>query len=147
MLRTDKYSSGFSLIEAMVASLLIGISFVGVYGYTSFSSRFLNSSSERQELQLIADQIFNVIDTDKTNIDQYETNFHTCTAPTSGQTQKYITYKYKWCQMLYSKFGIAGTSDVRNIDVSNISGGKLVTITLQTKGKRSQVVSKKFYDN
>ncbi|HCR86546.1 MAG TPA: hypothetical protein DIV86_07715 [Alphaproteobacteria bacterium] len=145
MLQNNKLA-GFSLVEAMVASLLIGISFIGVYGYASYSTTFLTNSSERQDLQIIADQIFEVLDTDRANLSSYATNFNSCSSPTEGQTEKYHTYKYKWCQIMQNKFGTPSGSDVRSITVSNVAGGKLVTVTLQAKNKRSQIVAKKFYD-
>ena len=146
MLSKIKDNSGFSLIEAMVATAIMGISFVGVYSLMSYSQNFFQNSSERQELQLIADQMLEIIDSDKSNLALYATNFNTCTIPLPEDTERYKQYTYKWCVILQDKFGSPAATDVRQIAVSDVTGGKLITITLQAKNNRSQIVLKKFYD-
>jgi prepilin-type N-terminal cleavage/methylation domain-containing protein len=137
---------GFSLIEAMVATVIMGIAFTGIYSLASYSNNFVYNSSERQDLQVIANQIFEVIESDKTNISNYAADLKVCNAPSQSQTQKYYQYNYKWCRMLNDMFGTAASSDIRQITVTNISGGILLTVTLQAKNNRSEIVMKRFYD-
>lgn len=138
--------SGFSLIEAMVATAIMGISLVGVYSLIGYSQNFFYNSSEREELQLMADQMLEIIDSDRANIVEYNGNFNSCTAPLPEDTARSVFYKYKWCQLLTSKFGTPASTDIREISVTDVTGGRLVTITLQAKNNRSQIILKKFYD-
>ncbi|MDX1949081.1 MAG: type II secretion system protein [Rickettsiales bacterium] len=142
-----KNQKGFSLIEALIATAISGIAFVGVFGLTGYSANSINSATKQQSLQEIANQIVEVIETDKANILNYNMSFATCVAPTQGQTAEYHQNRYKWCRMLNNLVGNPKAGDVRNISV--VSGVNQVTlhITLQATGGYPEVVLKKIYDN
>lgn len=138
---------GFSLIEAMIAMAVVGIAFVGVFGLTSYSASSLNSATKQQSLQILANQILEVIESDQDNILSYNLDFTTCTAPTSEQTQTYHTYRYKWCRMLNAEIGTPRAGDIRNVSVVNSLGEIKVHITLQGVGGSPEVVLKRVYEN
>lgn len=138
--------SGFSLIEAMISTMIIGVSFAGIYSIAIFSANNLNTSSDRQKLQLVADQIMEVIESDVSNIDFYDMDFTTCNAPNSGETEDYHQYRYKWCRMLNDSLGNPATGDEREISVSTTSDGKLVHIKLESRNAETSVVMKRIFN-
>lgn len=140
-------AGGFSLIEAMVATIVIGISFAGVYTMAGYSSISLKNSIDRQKMQLIANQILESVSSDYSNIDSYNNmDFTTCVAPTGAETQTYHQNRYKWCRMLNDAVGTSAVGDIRNIKIVTSTTSKIVTVTLQSRLKNSQIVTKKVYD-
>lgn len=137
---------GFSLIEAMVSTLIISIAFAGIYTIAIFSSKTLNSSADRQRLQLIANQMMEVIESDLGDIDNYDLDFTTCTPPDSGETEDYHQYRYRWCRMLNDKVGNPATGDQREISVTNASDGKLVHISLESRNGETKIVMKRVFN-
>lgn len=145
MLQKTK-ENGFSLIEAMIAMAIMSISFVGVYTLTGYSSNTLKTSADRQKLQIIANQMFELIENDYDNIDNYDDmDFTTCVAPTSGQTQEFHQNRYRWCRMINDSIGTASVGDIRTISVTTAGTNKNVRITLESKNKGAQIVINKVY--
>lgn len=138
--------SGFSLIEAMVAMAIMGISFVGVYTLTGYASNSLKNSSDRQKMQIIANVMLEAIEIDYANIDNYNNmDFTTCVAPGNGQTQTYHQNRYKWCRMLNDAVGTPATGDIRNIRVTTSGTNKNVRIFLESRKKNAQIVTNRVY--
>ncbi len=148
MIKLNKNNQkGFSLIEALIATAISGIAFVGVFGLTGFSANSINSSSKQQSLQMVANQILEIVESDKANILNYNMNLANCTPPTESETQQYHINRYKWCRMINNLAGLTKAGDIRNISV--VSGVNQVTlhITLQASGGYPEIVLKKIYDN
>jgi prepilin-type N-terminal cleavage/methylation domain-containing protein len=148
MLQKIKYNQkGFSLIEAMIATLIMAITFTGVYTLTNYSSITLKNSVDRQKMQLIANQMIEAITIDEANIDSYNNmDFTTCNAPAVGQTQSFHLNRFRWCQMLNDAVGTPAVGDIRNIVVTTLAGKKTLHITLESRRKASQVIIKHAYD-
>ncbi len=146
MLQKIKNSAGFSLIEAMIAMAIMSISFVGVYTLTGYASNSLKSSADRQKMQIVANQMFELIENDHANIDSYNNmDFTTCAAPTSGQTQTYHQNRYNWCRMLNDAAGTSATGDTRMIKVTTSGTNKNVRIILESRNKGAQIVINRVY--
>ncbi len=141
-----KLNSGFSLIEAMVATAIIGIAFTGVFSLTIYSADTLQSAAKRQKMQIVANQIMEVIENDFANISHYNLSFTTCAAPTSGQTQNYHVNRYKWCRMLNDMLGTPRVGDVRSVAVVTTGTSNKVTVTLQGVGRQPEIVLKRVYE-
>jgi prepilin-type N-terminal cleavage/methylation domain-containing protein len=138
---------GFSLVEAMIATLIMSISFAGVYGMSGYSSISLKNSIDRQKMQLIANQMFESINSDYANVDSYNNmDFTTCAAPTSGQTQTFHQNRYKWCRMLNDAVGLPATGDIRRITIVTSGTQKIISIILQSRSKNAQIAIKNVYD-
>ena len=60
--------AGVSLIEAMVAAVVVGIGFVAIYGITTSSTRVLLNSIDREKGNMIATMIMEDIVVDVKNI-------------------------------------------------------------------------------
>lgn len=138
---------GFSLIEAMIATLIMSITFAGVYTMAGYSSISLKNSIDRQKMQLIANQILESISSDYANIDSYNNmDFITCTAPTGAQTQTYHQNRYKWCRMLNDAVGTPAVGDTRKITIVTSGTSRIMSIVLQSRLKNAQIVIKNVYD-
>ena len=139
--------NGFSLIEAMIAMLITAISFAGIFTLTAYSSTTLKNAVDRQKLQLIANQMFEIINSDYASVDNYNNmDFTTCNAPTGGQTQAYHQNRYKWCRMINDTVGTPSAGDVRKINVTTSGTSKNVRIILQSKKNATQIVINNVYN-
>jgi prepilin-type N-terminal cleavage/methylation domain-containing protein len=141
-----KNNSGFSLIEAMVATVIVGLGFTGVYTLTAFASKSIDESMSRQKLQLVANQIYEIIESDITNIDSYNIDLSTCTTPAQGATEKYITKAYEWCMRMNTEIGSVMANDSRAITVTTLSNQKAVELMLSANNGKSLVVMKRVYE-
>ena len=148
-------NQAFSLVEAMVATMIMGIAFAGVYTMVAFSESNLQSSADRQKLQLIANQMLEIIRSNKENIDDYDNmDFTSCNPPAQDQTEDYHDHRYKWCRMINDNFGSAADGQTREILISDVSVQqdyvdptnipKKVEITLEVRGNASVTVQKMF---
>lgn len=146
MQQFNKKAAGFSLIEAMVATMLTSIAFVGVFTITGFTAKQLKNSEDRQKLQIVANQIFEIIDSDTSNITSYNLNLATCTTPTSGETRKYILRPYEWCTRMNNDLGSAQSADIRTITVTISGSEKIVTVNLTSKNAANKVIIKRTYN-
>ena len=136
----NKYNqeNGFSLIEAILASAIVGIGFVGVFTLTVFSERSIQESVAREKLQMQANQILEII----FESDQYNNmDMTSCNAPDENATDTYIIRGYEWCTRLEGEVGSADTNDTRSISViTDAEGNKIVHIELETRNGEVQVV-------
>ena len=135
---------GFSLIEAIIASAIVCISFVGVYSLVMLSEQFTKWAIARQKLQLIANQIFEVIDGDVANITNYNLNLATCTNP-GASTTIYLVRSYEWCTRMQNELFAAGATDVRSITVTASGTKYIVLIRLEAYRAKAQIIAERVY--
>jgi prepilin-type N-terminal cleavage/methylation domain-containing protein len=130
---------GFSLVEAMVSTAIMGIGFVGVYTLVATSETLMSRSIGRQKVQMIADQIMDVIETDLSNINSYAMTLATCTSPATAN--QYDVRGYEWCIRLNTEIGAAVTGETRSITVTTLADGrKVVHIVIDGYNSKIQVV-------
>jgi prepilin-type N-terminal cleavage/methylation domain-containing protein len=147
LIKNPPNNAGFSLIEAMVATLIMAISFAGVYSMTAYSSVTLKNSIDRQKMQLIANQILESISGDYANVNSYNNmSFITCNAPAVGETQTYHQNRYKWCRMLNDAVGTPAAGDVRAITVTASGTSRIVGVFLESRLKNAYISTKKSYE-
>ena len=136
---------GFSLIESLVATAIVGIGFVGIYSLVMLSEQFTKWAIARQKLQMYANQMLEVIDGDVTNTDSYNLTLQTCTNPAPATTTSLVR-AYEWCYRMSNELGAAGATDVRTITVTNMGGNKRsVVIRLEAYSAKAQVIMEKIY--
>ncbi|MDB2415278.1 prepilin-type N-terminal cleavage/methylation domain-containing protein [Rickettsiales bacterium] len=137
---------GMSLIEALVATAIVGIAFVGVYGLVAMSEKSMRESVAKQKLQMQANQIMDIIDGDVDNIDNYDgIDLTDCVDP-AGATDKYLVRSYEWCSRLEGEVGEAGDDDIRSIEIETlVDNRKVVHLQLETFGGTVQIVMKRVY--
>ncbi len=144
--RSAKKEKGFSLVESMVASAIIGIGFTGVFTLTAVSESFTQRTIAKQKLQMFANQILDVIATDTANIASYGFNLETCTA--AADTSVYETRRFEWCTRLSDELGAAGTTNNRTITVTTSTDGRpAVHVLLESHAGAVQIVMRRTYDD
>ncbi|MCB2081025.1 MAG: prepilin-type N-terminal cleavage/methylation domain-containing protein [Rickettsiales bacterium] len=142
-----KQEGGFTLVEAMVATMISGIAFAGVFSLTMLSTHHMEESVSRQKLQLMAEQMLEVIESDLENVDNYAMSFATCNAPGAGETALSDTRRYEWCQRLNGEVGAPAAAETRTITITTLADQrKVVHILLEAENDGVQVVIKRAYD-
>lgn len=144
----NKYNcQGFSLIEAMVATAILGIGLTGVFSLTAYSEISMQKSLMRQKMQMTANQILEIMESDLSNIDSYSMNLTTCTDP-SPVTTTSLVRGYEWCLRLSDTVGAAQAGDTRSITVTTLGDGrKSVQITLEARNGNVQLFMTRVFDN
>ncbi len=138
---------GFSLIEAMVATMVSAITFVGVYSMASYATITTKNSADRQRMQIIAEEMLETLSADIANIDNYNNmDFTTCTAPTGSQTADFYQNRYKWCQMLNDSVGLPATGDTRKITITTSGTSRIVHIVLMSRNNKAQIIINNIYE-
>ncbi len=139
---------GFTLIEAIVATGIIGIGFVGVFSMTSASEEIIRKSLTKQILQMQAEQIFENIENDISNIDNYNFDLINCDDLDSTDTEITTVNLNKWCQRINGTVISPTTNDKRIITVTDFSeGGKIVDILFEAYNGQVQIAMKRVYDH
>lgn len=145
---------GFTLVEALVATLVISIGFAGCYTLVGYVQESTQSAIVRQKLQMQANQILDLIEADSTNISQYNNmNLKVCTVPNGGETVTSVLRKYEWCQRLTAEAHAPQTNDVRMITVTQPTvavcpapcSTYYVQVLLESDNKEIQIVMKRQY--
>ena len=139
---------GITLVEALLATALLGIGFAGVYTITALSAESMSQSVARQKMQMQANQILDLIETDTANIDQYVLNLANCAAPLGGQTEKYQLRPFEWCSRLNGEVGSALANDIRSVNITTLADGRKVAhVLLESHNGNVQVVMKRIFDD
>lgn len=138
--------SGFSLIEAMVTTAIMSIGFAGIFTIIAASEQFMSRSIAKQKVQMIADQILDIIETDQTNIDSYAMGLSTCTDPGTS-TNQFDIRGYEWCIRLQNEIGTATATETRSISVTTSGTRKIIYILIEGKQGKVQIVSARFFDS
>lgn len=137
---------GFSLLEAMISSAIIGVGLVGVVSLTAFSENYMQRSVIRHKMQMVADNMMEVIESDLSNIDSYTMDFTACPSAVEGAAT-YQVRRFEWCQTMDDKLGIATVNEIRRIVVTTQSDGKrAVEILLEDSDGATQIVMKRLFD-
>ena len=143
----QKKSRGLSLVEALVATAIMAIGFTGVYTMVTVSAQSVQQSVARQKMQIQANQILDIIESDSSNIDFYTMGLTNCTPPPGGTTLIYLIRGYEWCSRLSGEVGAATANDTRAITVTTLADQRrVVEVLLESNGGRVQVVMKRTFN-
>ena len=144
--RQTTNASGFSLIESLIATAIVGIGFVGIYSLIVLSEQFTKWAIARQKLQITANQILEVIEGDIANIDSYDmpSALMTCVDP-GAATDTYLTRSFEWCTRMSDELGDAGATDTRTISITTVGSKKTVLIVLEAYSGQAQIVMERSY--
>ncbi len=128
----------------MISAGIMALGFVGVFTLVAASEQFTTRSIARQKMQMIANQVVEVIESDLANIDSYTMNLGACVAP--GTTDKWIVRGFEWCTRLQNEIDPTG-ANIRRITVTTLADGrKLVSIFLEGRNKSALVVMRRIFD-
>ena len=142
-----KNQNGVSLIEAMVATVVIAIGFMAIYTLSITSTTILMSTLDREKGNMIANTVFEDLITDTPNLLSY----HNMDFKTVGQgSASHIAKKTKWAQTASKRFGSPQTKDKRKIQVlkKTIAGKDvfIVTIDLATRDGKAKNQFKRVFN-
>ena len=141
-------SRGFTLIEAMVATAIMSIGFVGVYSLVAFSERSIRNSTVKQKLFMQANQIYEIIESDVENIDLYSLDLTVCNPLGPGDTATWQVRRFEWCSRLNGELGVATNNETRSITVTQMPDGRrVVHILLEDLNGDVQIVMKRVFDS
>jgi hypothetical protein len=130
----------------MMATAIAGVGFIGTYTLVATSEVVTTRSIGRQKMQMIADQMFDIIDTDTANIDSYAMTLTTCIDPGAGASQA-LTRGYEWCLRLNNEIGATVTGETRSITITTLAdGSKVVHIVLDGYNSKIQVVMNRAFN-
>ena len=135
--KNTKYSKGVSIIEALLAAVIVGIGFISVYTMTTTATRMIYSASQRDNDTLSTAMIMDDMALD--NFSVADTAYHEsissskynnldltkgCGAAPTGSPKQKDRQKVRWCNFLKLKkggMGDVGTGDVRKMYVRKIT--------------------------
>ncbi len=151
---TLKQIGGFSIIEAMVALIIVSVGFIGVYSLIGAAEVFRSSAVERERTALLVEQMFEVLVLGRESaveliandpqylgaVDLNSANCQYANAQASGRplnTEDTATFLRQWCLRINAELGPAAPGDQRAIYVGQnvgLGGGisvDVVAIVLQ----------------
>ncbi len=129
-----------------MATAIASVGFVGTYTLVATSEVVTTRSIGRQKLQMLADQMFDIIDTDTANIDSYAMTLTTCTDPGVAASQP-LTRGYEWCLRMNNEIGAAVSGETRSITITTLADGtKVVHIVLDGYNSKIQVVMNRAFN-
>lgn len=149
-----KKTSGFSIIEAMVALIIVSVGFIGVYSLIGAAETFRSSAVQRERTSLLVGQMFEVLLLSREVattliatspdyngvVNLNSTNCQFTDAQDSGRptnTEDVATFFRQWCLRINTELGPGRPGDTRTITVNRnvlLSSGisvDVVAITLQ----------------
>ena len=151
---TIRKISGFSIIEAMVALIIVSVGFIGVYSLIGAAEIFRSGAVQRERSVLLVEQMFEVIVLSRepaidliANSPDYNgvVNLNAANCQFSGaqasgrpaSTEDIATFFRQWCLRINAELGPAQPGELRTISVDKnilLASGTtvdLVAIVLQ----------------
>ena len=145
---------GFTLVEVLVSVAIMAIGIAAVFGFVSISDDVLYKSRQREQLNMVATDIIEIVHSDQANIMEYvEKDLSNCAGlVTSSGKQNQKTRLNRWCAHMND---VRYFPDVTNNDIRKIRaiekdlGGKKVlvlTVELTTSDGKTAVFAKRVFD-
>ena len=135
--------NGFTLLEAMLATVIVGVGFVSIFSLAVFSERSLHTTVQKEKLEMIANQMMEVIEADLDNFTLYDvdlTDNNVCVNAAAGDQNISNARINEWCQRINDEISLSGTN-VREINAVIDGGGtRILNIVLEAKNGEAQVV-------
>ncbi len=142
--RKGGVSPGFSLVEAMVATLLLAIGFTGLFALTATSTTTLDKAFLRQNLEMQANSILEQIEQDAESASLYTLDLTDCTPPEDPNPQANL--RVIWCEQLNAATGDAQANDVRSITARVDGETTILTVHLTALDGDISVAIRRLYD-
>lgn len=138
-----KSQAGFGMLEAILASAIVGIGFAAVFTIVAYTEKSIRKSVHKQKLQLLANQIASVMEIDDDNIADYSGMDLSSCGSTAAGGELYQIKQFEWCHRLDKEAGPVATGDERMITVNQDTGISLIQIRLSMNGGDISVVVNK----
>lgn len=148
----NKHERGFTLIEVLVSIVIMMIGFVGVFGLVAVSDRTLQNSSDRAELNSLANDIIESVHSDQSNIAEYvNRKLGNCSSlsTSKGKTEQLERLK-RWCERMKGEAGETRSKDIRVIRVTKKKVGtkevNILTIELTSRDGKNTIFTKRVFN-
>ena len=148
----NKHERGFTLIEVLVSIVIMMIGFVGVFGLVAVSDRTLQNSSDRAELNSLANDIIESVHSDQSNIAEYvNKKLGNCSSlsTSKGKTEQLERLK-RWCERMKGEAGETRSKDIRVIRVTKKKVGtkevNILTIELTSRDGKNTIFTKRVFN-
>ena len=148
----NKHERGFTLIEVLVSIVIMMIGFVGVVGLVAVSDRTLQNSSDRAELNSLANDIIESVHSDQSNIAEYvNKKLGNCSSlsTSKGKTEQLKRLK-RWCERMKGEAGETRSKDIRVIRVTKKKVGtkevNILTIELTSRDGKNTIFTKRVFN-
>jgi len=99
-------NKGISIVEALVALVIIGIGFVAILQVSAFTISSMDRSMEKTKLNFLSEMIIEDMIGNPNKIDSYRNFNETCTYSTTSETDLHEQQKNKWRDKLYERDSI-----------------------------------------
>ena len=110
----DKSNKGISIVESLVALVVIGIGFIAILQVSAFTISSMDRSMEKTKLNFLSEMILEDMIGNPEKILSYDSFNETCSYSTKGGTNLHEKQKDKWRNKLAEK---------NYIQIKNSSGG------------------------
>ena len=145
---------GFTLVEVLVSVAIMAIGIAAVFGFVSISDDVLYKSRQREQLNMVATDIIEIVHSDQANIMEYvEKDLSNCAGlVTSSGIQNQKTRLNRWCAHMndFRYFPEVTSNDVRKIRASEKDLGDkkvlVLTVELTTSDGKTAIFAKRVFD-
>jgi Tfp pilus assembly protein PilV len=141
----NKKNKGVSLIEALVAIVVVGVGFASILQLAAYATRTTDVAIERNKVNFIAEMMAEDIIADKANSNNYNKTFE-CSYPvvTGSQVSDFRTKRLQENFMAVLNVEICKTGDVKKSSVTTVGEDSNATINLHLgDGNRKKYIGVK----
>lgn len=151
---TPRKSQGFSLLDALVAVAISAVGFAGIYAAVNASRAKLDNAFERQQLNLLANEMVEAVGSAISEIDGFDQSLNDCSALDSNIGSSLSTEMKSmmntWCNRLDGELGVATNAATRLLTVEDASSPdglnfKVVSLQLSDAAGKTQVATKRIF--
>ena len=147
-------NSGFTLVEVLASVAIMAVGIAAVFGFVNMTDNILNKSLQREQLNIVATDIVEIVHSDKANIMEYAgKDLCSCsgliTGPGKGNQQ---TRLKRWCAHMNAPdyFPEVTGNDVRKIRaIPKTLGAKnvhVLTVELTSNDGKTAIFPKRVFD-
>lgn len=126
------WEKGVSLIEALVAAVIIGVGFISVYAVSGYAVKSIADSVEHNQVNFLTNISAEDVITDTTNITNYALNQSNCNISKGNIPQKALEKMSRFKDILFlNKKYCNNTNLKREVGLINQTNRKTAVITFQ----------------
>ena len=141
----NRKNKGVSLIEALVAIVVVGVGFASILQLAAYATRTTDVAIERNKVNFIAEMMAEDIIADKANSNNYNKTFG-CSYPvvTGSQISDFRTKRLQENFMAVLNVEICKARDIKNSDVTTVGEDTNASINLHLgDGSRTKYIGVK----
>lgn len=126
------WEKGVSLIEALVAAVIIGVGFISVYAVSGYAVKSITDSVEHNQVNFLTNITAEDAITDTTNIANYALNQSNCNISMGNIPQKALEKMSRFKDILFLNEKYCNKTNLkREVGLINQTNQKTAVITFQ----------------